>query len=184
MKSKTLTLGIGLLGVAVAGVVGAHDGERGRDRDGRFSVATALRPAEEVPAVSSVAKGFFKATIDVENETISYELSYEGLEATPTQAHIHVGQMSVNGGISVFLCTNLPNPPTPAPQPCPAAPATITGTLTAANLVATASAQGVEPGQFSELANMIRKGLTYANVHTTRFPGGEVRGQIDDISKK
>jgi hypothetical protein len=180
MKSKTLVLGIGLLGVTIAGVVGAHD----RDRDGRFRVATSLKPSEEVPAVSSVAKGFFKATIDVDNETISYELSYEGLEGAPAQAHIHIGQSGVNGNISVYLCTNLPNPPTPTPPACPASPATITGTLTAADLQASAAAQGVEPGEFDELANMIRKGLTYANVHSSRFGGGEIRGQIDDISRK
>ena len=85
MHSKTLFLGVGLVSLVVAGVVGAHD----RDRGGRFRVATILKPSEEVPAVSSVAKGFFKATIDTENETISYELSYEGLEGTPVQAHIH-----------------------------------------------------------------------------------------------
>lgn len=181
MKGKKLLLGIGLLGVVIAGVVGAHD------RDGQFRVSTVLRPVEEVPAVSSVAKGFFKATIDVENETITYELSYEGLEGTPAQAHIHFGQVGVNGNVSVYLCTNLAlpavTPPIPQPQPCPASPATITGTLTAANVVATGAPQGLDAGQFEELAKAIRRGLTYANVHSSRFPGGEVRGQIDDIKK-
>jgi hypothetical protein len=182
MKTKTLFLGLGLLGVAIAGTVGAHD------RDGRFRVATTLKPTEEVPVVSSVAKGFFKATIDTENGTINYELSYEGLEGTPAQAHIHVGQTNVNGAISVYLCTNLAlpvtTPPIPQPQPCPAAPATITGTLTAENVIALGAPQGIDPGQFDELVKAIRKGFTYANVHSSRFPGGEVRGQIDDISKK
>ena len=27
--------------------------------------------------------------------------------------------------------------------------------------------------------NMIRGGLSYFNIHTTNFPGGEIRGQID-----
>jgi hypothetical protein len=182
MKGKTLLLGLGVLGIAAAGVVGAHD--RDRDRSGRFRIATALKPTEEVPAVSSVAKGFFKATVDVENETISYELSYEGLEGTPVQAHIHFGQTGVNGAVSVFLCSNLATTPPPTPPACPASPATITGTLTAANVLAIAAAQGIDVGEFAELAQAIRKGLTYANVHSSRFPGGEVRGQIDDISRK
>ena len=50
MKSRTLLLGIGLLGIAIAGVVGAHD------RDGRFRIATTLKPSEEVPAVSSAVR--------------------------------------------------------------------------------------------------------------------------------
>jgi hypothetical protein len=185
MKSKAVLLGAGLLSVIVAGVVGAHD----RD-GGKFRVATALRPSEEVPAVSSVAKGFFKATIDTNNETITYELTYDGLEGTPAQAHIHVGQTSVNGAISVYLCTNLAlpvvTPAIPQPPPCPAPPATVTGTLTAANVIALATPQpqGIDAGEFDELAKAIRKGLAYANVHSSRFPGGEVRGQIDDISRK
>lgn len=150
-----------------------------------FRAFADLVPTQEVPALSSGASGRFKATIDRANQTISYELSYEGLEAVPLQAHIHVGQRRVNGGISVFLCGNPPNVPPatfPQPQPCPASPATITGVLTAANIVGP-DAQGVAPSvgtvnEFDELVEMIRSGLTYANVHSDKFKGGEVRGQV------
>jgi hypothetical protein len=40
--------------------------------------------------------------------------------------------------------------------------------------------QGIEPGAFDELTRAIRKGVTYANVHTDLFPAGEIRGQIDE----
>jgi hypothetical protein len=145
-----------------------------------------LVPTQEVPAVSSVARGKFKATINRANQTISYELSYEGLEAAPTQAHIHVGQKRVNGGISVFLCGNPPDVPAatfPQPQACPPAPATITGVLTPANIVGP-EGQGIAPAlngvnEFDELIDKIREGLAYANVHSTKFRGGEVRGQLN-----
>jgi hypothetical protein len=104
-------------------------------------------PINEVPSISSGAHGRFKATTDRENQTNSYELSYEGLEDTALQAHIHIGQRHTNGGVGVFLCGNPPNvPPATFPQPpaCPLSPATITGTLTAANVVGPA-AQGVAP---------------------------------------
>jgi hypothetical protein len=157
----------------------------GDDRNRSLRAFAELAPTHEVPAISSGAHGRFKATIDRENQTISFELSYEGLEDLPTQAHIHIGQSRVNGGISVFLCGNPPNVPPatfPQPQPCPASPATITGVLNAANVVGPA-AQGVAPSQgtvneFDELVAMLRKGLTYANVHSAKFPGGEIRGQI------
>jgi hypothetical protein len=150
--------------------------------DDRFSAR--LKPTEEVPAVSSTARGWFKAWIDHDNQTISYELSYEGLEGAPAQAHIHVGQRRVNGGISVFLCGNAPSvPPEAVPQPpaCPAPPATVTGVITAANIIGPVP-QGIEAAttadEFDELVRMLRRGLTYANVHSSRFPGGEIRGQV------
>jgi hypothetical protein len=37
-----------------------------------------------------------------------------------------------------------------------------------------------EPTAFAELVRAIRAGYAYANLHTTRFPSGEIRGQIND----
>lgn len=167
--------------VALAAVAG----DRHNDRNRTFRVSATLVPIEEVPTVSSVARGRFKATIDPLNQTISYEVSYDGLEATPTQAHIHIGQRRVNGGISLFLCGNAPTvPPVQFPQPpaCPASPATITGVLTTANIVGPVG-QGIETttdttNAFAEIVDLVLDGFTYANVHSAKFPGGEVRGQV------
>ena len=38
--------------------------------------------------------------------------------------------------------------------------------------------QGIEPGAFAELVAAIRAGHTYVNVHSTKWPGGEIRAQI------
>lgn len=177
MKGKSALIGMGILGLAIAAGVAAHD----RDGDRRFRVATVLKSFEEVPAVSSAAKGFFKATIDANNQTISYELSYDGI-AAPAQAHIHLGQKHVNGGISVFLCSNLQNGPAGTPA-CPASPATVSHQLTAADIVGP-TGQGLAPGEFEELVTAIRKGVTYANVHSAAFPGGEIRGQLHRHDRK
>jgi hypothetical protein len=157
----------------------------GDNRHRSFRAFAELVPINEVPAVSSAATGRFKATIDRANQTISYEVSYDGLEDVPLQAHIHIGQRHTNGGVSVFLCGNAPTvPPATFPQPpaCPPSPATITGVLTAANVVGPA-AQGVAPSlngvnEFDELVDAILSGATYANVHSAKFPGGEIRGQV------
>ena len=80
----------------------------------------------------------------------------------------------------LFLCTNLTPPAgVPTPQACPAAPATITGTLTAANVIPRPE-QGIGPGAagFAEVLEAIRAGAAYANVHTTIFPLGEMRGRL------
>ena len=79
---------------------------------------------EEVPSVSTTGNGEFRARISRDESQIDWELSYSDLEGAVQQAHIHFGQKGVNGGISVFLCTNLGNGPAGI-QPCPAPPATI-----------------------------------------------------------
>ena len=138
---------------------------------------------EEVPAVSTVAEGEFHARISSDSSQIDYELKYSGLEGDVTQAHIHFGQKGVNGGISVWLCGNpsaTVSPPA-GTQACPPSPATVTGTLTAADVVGPAG-QGIAAGEFAELISAIRAGKTYANVHSTKFPGGEIRSQIEGNS--
>ena len=92
---------------------------------------------------------------------------------------------SVNGGISAFLCSNLGNGPA-GTQACPMPPAEITGVITPDQVIgpgpvvgppATAG-QGIEPGAFSEIAAAIKESIAYANVHTSKWPGGEIRGQL------
>jgi hypothetical protein len=39
--------------------------------------------------------------------------------------------------------------------------------------------QGVAAGEFAEVLQAIRAGAAYANVHTTNFPAGEIRGQVE-----
>jgi hypothetical protein len=139
---------------------------------------------EEVPSVSTTATGEFNAKISNDGTRIDWTLSYADLEGAIQQSHIHFGQAGVNGGISVFLCTNLGNGPAGI-QPCPAPPATISGTILAAdvspNIPATAAArtQGINTGEIDELVKAMRAGATYVNVHSTLWPGGEIRSQID-----
>lgn len=142
---------------------------------------------QEAPPISTAASGEFKATINDSATEITYELSYRNLEGTVQQAHIHFGQPNVSGAIEVWLCSNLASPPTPPPpptiQPCPAPPATITGTIVAANVTGQPAGppagQGIQPGEFAEFVKAVRSGMAYANVHTTKFPSGEIRAQIN-----
>jgi len=142
---------------------------------------------QEVPSVSTTGNGEFNARISNDESRIDWELSYADLEGSIQQAHIHIGNKGVNGGISVFLCTNLGNGPA-GTQPCPAPPATISGTILAAdvspNIPATLAArnQGLNTGEIDELIRAIRAGATYVNVHSTTWPGGEIRSQIDGNS--
>jgi CHRD domain len=135
--------------------------------------------------VSSVATGNFEATIDDAAREIHFTLSYSGLEGDVRQAHIHFGQRSVNGGISLWLCETTANPrPVGSPDvpDCPQS-GTVEFTLGAAHVVGPAG-QGIATGEFEEIAAAIRAGRAYANVHSTKFPGGEIRAQINDDNQR
>ncbi len=54
----------------------------------------------------------------------------------------------------------------------------MTGALTVSNMTNSAAGQGIAAGHFAELIRALRDGVAYANVHSTKFPGGETRGQI------
>jgi len=131
---------------------------------------------EEVLPVSTTGKGELRLLIYPDRTTIAYELSYSGLQADATQAHIHFGQPAVNGGISVFLCSNLGNGPA-GTQACPLRSGTISGLITADSVLGP-DAQGIAPREIDALVEALREQLTYVNVHSTRWTGGEIRGQI------
>jgi hypothetical protein len=166
MKSiRSLAFTLGCAAFALSGAAAAE------------MVVVKLQSYEEVPAVSSQATGHFNAFIDDRAGTIDYELSYDGLEGDVRQSHIHFGQRGVSGGISVFLCQTSFNPdPTGHAPTCPQS-GTVTGTLTAANIIGPAG-QGIAATELNELIAAIRAGIAYPNVHSTKFPTGEIRGQF------
>jgi len=74
---------------------------------------------EEVPAVSTVARGEFRARISDDEQSIDYKLTDSGLQGKVTQAHIHVAQRSVNGSIVIWLCGTETNSGPSGTQTCP-----------------------------------------------------------------
>jgi hypothetical protein len=168
---KVLKVGAALLATFVLGAAAISAA------GSTFEVRTRLSGYQEVPAISTTAHGRFEAKITATGK-IKYRLHYADVEGVSvTQSHIHFGQRGVNGGITVFLCSNLGNGPAGTPA-CPAAPATVEGTLTADDMVGGAAAQGIDPGEFGELRRAIRNGVTYVNIHSETYPSGEARGQL------
>jgi hypothetical protein len=144
--------------------------------------AVHLTGYEETPlTLNTTGSGDFKAVVSADGTSIQYMLSYQNLSTAALQSHIHFGRPAIGGGVVLFLCTNLGNAPAtvPTPQPCPPFPATISGTLTAADVIAV-SGQGIDAGAagFAEMVAALRTGSAYANVHTTLHPGGEIRGRL------
>jgi len=124
-------------------------------------------------SISTNGTGSFRARLNPAGDQLTYELQYSGLEGGNTLfAHVHLGQIGTTGGVMFFLCGG----PLPA---CPNGEGTVTGTVTAANVIGP-NGQGVAPGEFQEAIDAMRNGSAYANVHTTVYPSGEIRGQINE----
>jgi len=179
MKSRIgvrWVVGIAFLAMAV-GLVAAD-----KDKD---TIRTRLSGLEETAAtINTPASGEFTATISEDGTMIKYVETYRDLSSTVTQSHIHFGRPALTGQVVLFLCTNL-TPPTgvPKPQACPtASPATISGALTEADVIASpvVGGQGIDAGAagFAEMVKAIRTGSAYVNVHTTNHPSGEIRGRL------
>jgi len=142
------------------------------------TTVTPIVPPALRGAISTKAKGSFKANLRKGEDVIDYELSYEGLEGTVTQAHIHFGQRHTIGGIVVWLCQTAGTPsPVPVTPLCPAS-GTVSGTITPAEVLAQ-TLQGIAAGDFEELVRALQAGAAYANVHSTLHTPGEIRGQVE-----
>ena len=172
-------LGVALLVVAGgAYAVAAGDMKISGDKSKRDMVQSdTLNGYQETPGVSTTGVGTFDARIDDETQTIVYELTYAALETDALFAHIHFGNRATAGGVSAFLCGGGDKPP------CPPRAGTVTGVIDPTDVIGPVG-QGIEPLSMPELIRAIRVGMTYVNVHTTRFPGGEIRGQIADRNQR
>ena len=141
---------------------------------------------QETPANSTSGFGEFRAKLDTKaaTPTIHFVFSYSNLEGQTVPggkilfAHVHFGQTGVAGGVSYFLCDNSAVPATPQACPDNSGSGTVEGDITAANVIGP-NGQGIEPGSFDEIVRAMQAGKAYANIHTTRWPGGEIRGQIN-----
>jgi hypothetical protein len=147
---------------------------------------------EAAAVVSTTGTGTFRAEISRDGEKIDYVLTFENLEGDVRQAHIHIGHPQNQGGIVLWLCDSdanpSPNADTPACnsyEPADLRAGRVTGTLTEAHVRdqpgnGIAGAPLTTPGEFDEVVRLIRAGRTYVNVHTVKFPPGEIRSQIDN----
>jgi CHRD domain-containing protein len=133
--------------------------------------------ANETGAILSGSTGTLRLHLDKRSGSIAYTLTYtSGLSSLVQQAHIHFGKIHVAGGIMAFLCTNLGNGPAGTPA-CPTVSGTVSGKIDAASVIGPA-AQNVTAGDFDALVDALTSDTAYGNVHTVKFPAGEIRGQI------
>ena len=132
------------------------------------------------PPIPLLLPVHFEAIISDDETSITFELNYSDLVADSLFAHIHLGQKGVAGGVMIFFCDNS-NPPH-SPRSCPTGGGTVMGTVTAAD-ADRLDGQGIAPGEFSKVIEAIRSGVTYVNVHSVKFPPGEIRGQVRVVNR-
>jgi CHRD domain len=159
-------------GLTLVAAAALADRGNGGNHGNRFSAR--LTGFEETPSESTPGHGSFRARLTNDGTVIHYRLQYEDFEAGEGQtlfAHIHFGQVGVAGGVSAFLCGGGDKPP------CTPLEGDIEGDIDAADVVGP-SGQGIAAGEMDELIRAMRKGYTYANVHTTLNTPGLIRGQI------
>lgn len=174
MRRKGMLAALAVAGAALAVAAYALAGGSG---PGFNHLAGTLNGYEEVPALSTTGTAEFTADLAHDGQSISWQMTYSDLESPVTQSHIHFGQPAVAGGISVFLCTNLGNGPA-GTQACPSTGGTISGTFGPSDVIGPAT-QRITAGQWDELIRAIDAGMTYANIHTTGQPAGEIRAQLN-----
>jgi hypothetical protein len=161
MRQGWTLLSCAVLGLAV---VSCH---KASDDIGQQFMAQ-LSGANEVPARGTGASG--TVGFNVTGNRVDYSIEVHGISAI-TGAHIHSGAAGVNGPIRIAL---FPGP----------------GANFTANPISPGDGQLYEGSfeasdvtgiSFQDLVAGMQAGTVYANVHTTQFPGGEMRGQVQSI---
>jgi hypothetical protein len=112
-----------------------------------------LNGANEVPANGSTATGFSRVVVSPDGSQITVNLSFSGLIAPATAAHIHG----------------------------PAGPGTNASVIFGFSGVPSATSGSIPEQSFTlnpTQAGYLNNGLLYVNVHNGTFPGGEIRGQL------
>ena len=166
--------GLILFTLAAAPAIASHRTEQFHADFSGFNEVGALNA--QTGAILSPGHATLELRLDRVNQSLSFVLTYSDLSAPVTQAHIHFGKKHMAGGVMVFFCANLASAPA-GTQACPASGGTVTGTLSAANVLAIAG-QNVTAGDFQALADALESGTAYANIHTSAFPAGEIRGEV------
>lgn len=127
-----------------------------------------LTGGQEVPAVSTPATGLATLVIDLATNNWTFDIQFGTLTAPLSVAHIHQAAAGANGPVIIGL-DGMP----------------LSGGRPVWNLLAPGitsfNSNGALNAPFAfpaaQVANLLA-GNTYINVHSTAFPGGEIRGQL------
>ena len=141
------------------------------DDSGHGQFKADLTGYNEVPAVVTTASGQVTVAVSSDQTELNVTLNFSKLLGVAQSASLYLGSSATTGGVVATLCGGT----TPA---CPtAADGMVTVTLSASDVLAVA-AQGLAAGDPASVIQALANGALYVNVVTTKFPNGEIRGQL------
>jgi len=134
-----------------------------------FLAKAQLNDDQTVPRVHSRATG--KAGYTVKPDTVSYTHVFRRLRNI-TMAHLHLGAKGEAGPVVANLLPEDFDPDNR--RQVRKLSRVLSGFITADDLVGPLAGQSI-----AALAEEIRNGNIYVNIHTKRNPSGEIRGQVE-----
>jgi len=141
---------------------------------------TTMTGAQEVPPTGSPGIGSALVTIDTVTNLMTVNVSFAGLVSPTTIAHIHC--CAAPGGIAIPATTVPSFPGFPVGVTTGTYLQTFDLTLASTyNPAFIAANGGTVAGAQAAFTTGLINGLAYFNIHTTQFPGGEIRGQLQAV---
>ena len=141
---------------------------------------TTLTGAQEVPPTGSPGIGSALVTLDTATNLLTVNVSFAGLGSPTIASHIHC---CTPPGANAMVATTVPTFPG-FPLGVTTGTYLMTFDLTLASTYnpafITAHGGTVAGAQAAFIAGLI-SGQTYLNIHTSQFPGGEIRGQLQAV---
>ena len=132
----------------------------------------------EVPAVTTTAAGTLTLTKE-DSVNIVYDIVTTAQTDSITMAHIHAAGAGVNGPIMVWF---FPSPAARAPGSGAGTAAAVNGQV-AIGRITKAGTAFVAPFTWDSLLTRIQAGTAYANIHTKKNGGGEIRVQVTPVTQ-
>lgn len=151
---KTYLL-IGLLVICLASVGAAAD----------KSFKATLSGNEVAPPVKTMANGEATFQLSKDGKELTYKVTVSDIENV-TAAHIHQGAMGKSG------------PPVALIDIKGKKEGKVSGTLAEGSITSKDLMSSFKGKTVKDLAKEIEAGNTYINIHTAKYPDGELRGQI------
>jgi hypothetical protein len=141
-----------------------------------FTFVADLTQALEVPATGSAGTGFATVVLDTVANTMHVDVTFSGLSSGTTASHIHCCLLSpLLTGVNVGVATTTPTF-TDFPLGVTSGSYDHVFDLTLASSYNPAFDGATVASQEATFVAGIESGETYLNIHTTNFPGGEIRG--------